>query len=172
MRIVTKEQTMKNYLSHSILVLLLPMSLLAWGQAAAVNHAYEFHADASMEHVTRGPVAKAYGYMYALTDKQGHGAVSVMFSNGNRQQSAQFNARVKFIDAEGIVIKEEYFTRRIAAADSDGAVERKLIRDIRLSGFDSIEVEFYLTDVLQSSASAASATAGFEPSTGHSVAAF
>ena len=163
---------MKNYLYHSILALLLPMSILAWGQAGASNQAFEFHADASMEHATRGPVENAYGYMYALTDKKGHGAISVMFSNGNRQQAAQFNARVKFIDAGGIVIKEEYFTRRIAAAGSDGAVERRLVRDIRLSGFDSIEVDFYLTDVLQPSVSVSAATVGLEPFSGHSLAAF
>ncbi len=163
---------MKNFLSHSILVLLLPMLLLAWGQAAAVNHAYEFHADASMQHATRGPVENAYGYMYALTDKNGHGAISVMFSNGNQRQAAQFNARVKFVDAKGSVIKEEHFTRRIAAAGSDGAVERKLVRVIRLSGFESIEVDFYLTDVAQAEVSASAATVGLQPSSGHSTVAF
>ncbi|MCP4470192.1 MAG: hypothetical protein GY815_05815 [Gammaproteobacteria bacterium] len=163
---------MKNFLSHSILVLLLPMLILAWGQAAAANHAYEFHADDGMRHATRGAVENAYGYMYALTDKKGHGAISVMFSNGNRLQAAQFNARVKFVDARGSVIKEEHFTQRIAAAGRDGAVERKLVRAISLSGFDSIEVDFYLTDALQSSVSAAAATAGLQPSSGHSIVAF
>ena len=163
---------MKNYLSHSILVLLLPMLILAWGQAAAVNNAYEFHADASMEHATRGPVENAYGYMYALTDKQGHGAVSVMFSNGNRQQAAQINARGKFVNARGSVIKEEHFSRRIAAAGSDGAVERKLVRVITLSGFESIEVEFYLTDVLQPEISASATSLGLQPLPGHSTVTF
>ena len=68
---------MKNFLYHSILALLLPLSILAWGQAAAGSQAFEFHADARMEHATRGPVENAYGYMYALTDKKGHGAVKV-----------------------------------------------------------------------------------------------
>ncbi len=163
---------MKNYLSQSILVLLLPMSMLAWGQAAAVNHAYEFHADARMEHATRGHLENAYGYMYAVTDKKGHGAISVMFSNGSRRRAAQFNARVKFVDANGTMIKEEYFTRRIAAAGRDGAVERKLVRAISLSGFESIEVDFYLTDVSQPAVSASAATVGLQSASGHSFAAF
>jgi len=163
---------MKNYLYHSILALLLPISLLAWGQAGASNPAFEFHADARMEHATKGPVESAYGYMYALTDKKGHGAVNVMFSNGNRRQVAQFNARVMFVDAYGRVLEDEYFTCPIAAAGYEGAVECKLTRAISLSGFDSIEVEFYLTDVMQSEVSASAAMAGLQPLSVHSTPAF
>ena len=152
---------MKNLLSHAMLALL-PLLLLTWGQAAAVNHAYEFQADARMQHATLGPVEKAYGYMYALTDKKGHGAISVMFSNGNRHQAGQFNARVSFVGADGSVIREEHFTRRMDVAGSDGPVEGKIVRVIRLSGFESIEVDFYLTDPMQSadSASASAASPG------------
>jgi len=163
---------MKNFLYHSILALLLPLSILAWGQAAAGSQAFEFHADARMEHATRGPVENAYGYMYALTDKKGHGAVNVMFSNGNRSQIAQFNALVKFVDAQGRVLEDEYFTCPIAAAGRGEAVECKLTRAIRLSGFDSIEVEFYLTDVMQPEASASAVTALLQPLSVNSIAVF
>ncbi|MCP4333872.1 MAG: hypothetical protein GY785_14540 [Gammaproteobacteria bacterium] len=163
---------MKNYLYHSVLALLLPMLILAWGQAAARNQAFEFHADARMEHATLGPVENAYGYMYALTDKKGHGAVNVMFSNGNRRQVAQFNARVMFVDAYGRVLEDEYFTCPIAAAGHEGAVECKLTRAISLSGFDSIEVEFYLTDVMQAEVSASEVSARLQPLSVHSITVF
>jgi len=163
---------MKNFLYHSVLALLLPMSILAWGQAGASNQAFEFHADARMEHATLGPVENAYGYMYALTDKKGHGAVNVMFSNGNRRQVAQFNARVKFVDAHGSVIEDEYFTCPIAAAGRGGAVECKLTRAISLSGFDSIEVEFYLTDVMRPEVSASAASIRLQPLSAHSITVF
>lgn len=163
---------MKNNLYLSVLALLLPMLILAWGQAGASNQAFEFHADARMEHATLGPVENAYGYMYALTDKKGHGAVNVMFSNGNRRQVAQFNARVMFVDAYGRVLEDEYFTCPIAAADHEGAVECKLTRAISLSGFDSIEVEFYLTDVMQPEVSASAVSARLQPLSVHSISVF
>jgi len=127
-------------------ICLLPLSLLATRQALAVAHPYDFHADARMLHRNLGPVEKAYGYMNVVTDTNGNGIINVMFSNGSQLNWARFNARVKFLDAAGAIIKEEYFDRRIAAAESEGAIERKLSKPLSVSNFDSIQVDFYLTD--------------------------
>jgi surface antigen len=127
-------------------ICLLPLSLLASKQALAVAHPYDFHADARMVHQNLGPVDKAYGYMNVVTDTNGNGIINVMFSNGSRLNWARFNARVKFLDVAGEVIKEEYFEHRIAAAGNDGAIERKVTKPLAVSNFDSIQVDFYLTD--------------------------
>ena len=139
---------MKNYLSR-ISLALLPILLLSWGHAGA-GEVSEFHADARMRHAQQGDFDNAYGYMYALTDGKGRAAVNVMFSNGDRQRSAQFNARVRFVDTAGKVIEEQHFSRRIEAAGEEGAAERRLVRVFELDGFDAIEVDFYLTDPVRS----------------------
>jgi surface antigen len=127
-------------------ICLLPLSLLASKQALAATHPYDFHADARMVHQNLGPVEKAYGYMNVVTDTNGNGIINVMFSNGSQLNGARFNARVKFLDAAGAVIKEEYFDHRIAAAGKEGAIERKVTKPLAVSSFDSIQVDFYLTD--------------------------
>ena len=127
-------------------ICLVPLFLLGSRQAFAVTHPYDFHADASMAHQNLGPVAKAYGYMNVITDTSGHGIINVMFSNGSQLNWARFNARVKFLDAAGAIIKEEVFDHRIAAAGNEGAVERKVSKPLTVSNFESIQVDFYLTD--------------------------
>lgn len=127
-------------------ICLLPLSLLASRQALAVAHPYDYHADARMIHQNLGPVEKAYGYMNVVTDTNGNGIINVMFSNGSQLNWARFNARVKFLDAAGSVIKEETFDQRIAAAGNEGAIERKVTKSLAVSNFDSIQVEFFLTD--------------------------
>jgi hypothetical protein len=127
-------------------ICLLPLSLLASKQALAAAHPYDFHADARMVHQNLGPVEKAYGYMNVATDTNGNGIINVMFSNGSQLNWARFNARVKFLDAAGAVIQEEYFEYRIAAAGNEGAIERKLTKPLAVPNFDSIQVDFYLTD--------------------------
>jgi len=127
-------------------ICLLPLSLLASGQALAVAHPYAFHADARMVHQNLGPVEKAYGYMNVVTDTKGNGVINVMFSNGSQLNRARFNAHVKFLDSSGTVIKEEYFDHRIAAAGNDDANEHKVSKPLPVSNFDSIQVDFYLTD--------------------------
>ena len=135
---------MKNYLPRISLVLL-PVMLLAWGHVGAAEVS-EFHADARMRHAQHGDFDNAYGYLYALVDGKGRAAVNVMFSNGDRSRSAQFNARVRFVDSDGKVVEEQHFSGRLTAASEEGAAERRLLRVIELQGFDSIEVDFYLTD--------------------------
>jgi hypothetical protein len=127
-------------------ICLVPLSLLGSRQAFAATHPYDFHADARMVHQDLGPVEKAYGYMNVVTDTDGSGIINVMFSNGSQLDWARFNARVKFLDATGVVIKEENFDHRIAAAGNEGANERKVSKALNLSDFDSIQVDFYLTD--------------------------
>jgi hypothetical protein len=127
-------------------ICLVPLILLGSRQALAVAHPYDFHADARMVHQNLGPVDKAYGYMNVVTDTDGNGIINVMFSNGSRLNWVRFNARVKFLNAAGVVIKEENFDHRIGAAGDEGAVERKVSKPLAVSDFASIQVDFYLTD--------------------------
>jgi len=128
-------------------ICLVPLSLLGTRQALAVSHPYDFHADAKMVHQNIGPVEKAYGYMNVVTDTRGNGIINVMFSNGSPLNWARFNARVKFLNAAGVVVKEEYFDYRIAAAGNEGAIERIVTKPLTVSDFDTIQVDFYLSDL-------------------------
>ena len=128
-------------------LLLLPLLLLTCGQAVAVNNNYEYHADARMQHATQGSVKNAYGYVYVVTDKKGHGVIRVMFSNGTPLDHARFNASVKFLDADGALIREEHFERRIEAAGFQSAAERRLTRLVDLAEFAFVRVEFFLSDI-------------------------
>ena len=128
-------------------ICLVPLCLLGSRQAFAVSHPYDFHADAKMAHQNIGPVEKAYGYMNVVTDTSGKGIINVMFSNGSELNWARFNARVKFLNAAGVVVKEEHFDHRIAAAGYEGAIERKISKSLTVSDFDSIQVDFYLSDL-------------------------
>ena len=128
-------------------VLLLPMLLLTCAQVIAGNPNYEYHADARMQHALSGPLKDAYGYVYVVTDKKGHGVIRVMFSNGTTLDDARFNARVKFLDANGELIREENFERRIEAAGLHGAAERSLSKLVDLSEFATLRVDFFLSDI-------------------------
>jgi hypothetical protein len=127
-------------------ILLLPLLLLTCGQALAGNPNFEYHADARMQHARTGAINDAYGYVYVVTDKKGHGVIRVMFSNGTSLDHAQFNARVKFLDADGSLIREEHFERRIEAAGFHGAAERSLTKLVDLTEFASVQVDFFLSD--------------------------
>ena len=137
---------MKKYLRKIASTSLFSLILLSSSQAFAVNHPYDFHADARMVHPNLGPVNNAYGYMNVITDSTGRGMINVMFSNGSPLTRARFNARVKFLDAKGIIIREELFDHRIGAATDGEAIERKVSKPLAVSNFESIEVDFYLTD--------------------------
>jgi len=127
-------------------MLLLSLLLLTSGQAAAGSANYEYHLNAAMQHAGTGSIKDAYGYVYVVTDKKGHGVIRVMFSNGTSLDYARFNARVKFLDADGALIREEFFERRIEAAGSDGAAERSLSELVDLSEFAAVEVDFFLSE--------------------------
>ena len=128
-------------------ILLLPLLLLASGQAAAASQNYEFHADARMRHATGNDVDNAYGYVHVVTDKKGHGVIRVMFSNGTSLHEARFNARIRFLDADGKLIRTEKFDYRVEAAGLQGAAERRLTKLVDLTEFADIEVDFFVSDI-------------------------
>ena len=138
-------------------ILAVILSLLGSQPVLAVGHPYEFTADARMKYNGEAPIEKAYGYMTVYTDQDGSGTIDVMFSNGNRAHSARFNAHVKFLDASGAVIREEYFDHWLAAAELDEAIEGKVTKHLPLSDFESIQVEFFLSDISGPAAAAVSA---------------
>ncbi len=123
------------------------LSLFAPHPASAAGHPYEFSADARMAHQGLNAVQRAYGFMTVVTDENGDGIINVMFSNGSRSTSARFNARVKFLDDSGAVIREEYFDHWLAAAEFDEAIEGKVTKTMTLADFESIQVDFYLSNV-------------------------
>jgi len=125
--------------------------------ATAVGHPYEYAVDARMVHHGKDTVTKTYGYMTLVTDKDGNGTIDVMFSNGNSRHSARFNARVKFLDATGAVIREEYFNHWLAAAEFNEAIEGKVTKPLPLSDFESVQVDFFLSDISGSNAAVPSA---------------
>lgn len=147
LRTDTKEKNMNKPASKIYAALLLPLLLLTCAEAVAGNPNYEYHVDARMQHALTGPLKDAYGYVYVVTDKKGHGVIRVMFSNGTALDHASFNARVKFLDANGELIREEHFARRIEAAGLHGAAERSLSKLVDLSEFAAVRVDFYLSDI-------------------------
>ena len=146
---------MKIQTSKLVAAALLPLSLLISIPPAAASHPFEFHADARMQHEQLGPIEQAYGYMYVITDDKGNGTISVMFSNGSGLDLAQFNARVKFLDTAGAIVKEEYFDCWMDAEGLQEAIECKVTKPLSLSNFDSVEVDFYLSEIDELNATAA-----------------
>jgi len=142
-------------LPNRITALLLPLTLLSAVVAQAASHPFEFHADARMQHAQYGPIEQAYGYVYVVTDDAGNGSINVMFSNGSGLDLAQFNARVKFLDAAGAIIEEEYFDCWMDAEGLREAIECKVTKPLSLPDFDTVEVDFYLSEIDELSASAA-----------------
>ncbi len=138
---------MSNKVSKTVSPLLVCVFSFMFSQAYAVAHPYEFHANAKMQLQSYGPVDDAYGYMYVETDIEGNGTITVMFSNASEVDLARFNAHVKFLDVAGEVIGEEYFDCWIDREGMREAIECKLSRPLAHSGFDSIQVDFYLSDL-------------------------
>ena len=131
---------------------LFALSLLSSLPADAASHPFEFHADARMQHDRYGPIDQAYGYMNVVTDDNGKGTINVMFFNGSGLDLAQFNARVQFLDTAGSVIEEQHFDCWLDAAGLREAIECKVTKPLTRSDFDSIQVEFYLSEVDEFSA--------------------
>ena len=135
----------KNYPAE----ILVPFFLLVSQQVGAVAHPYEFHADAKMKIAQQGPVDRAYGYINVITDPNGDGEINVMFSNASRVNEAEFNAQVKFLNQSGAVIKEESFNCWIDSTGFDEPIECKISKPVTLTDFESIKVDFFLTDIKQ-----------------------
>lgn len=123
--------------------------------AGAASKTFEFHADSRMQHARHGPVEQAYGYMNVITDASGNGSINVMFFNGSGLDLPQFNADVRFLGAGGKLIGEEHFDCWLDAEGLDEAIECKVTRPLSRSDFESIEVDFYLSDVDEVSAALA-----------------
>lgn len=140
--------------SSLVAAILLPLALLGSQTAAAAPHPFEFHADARMQHELYGPIEQAYGYMNIVTDDKGKGTINVMFSNGSGLDLAQFNARVKFLNTAGAIIKEEYFDCWMDAEGLQEAIECKVTKPLPLSNFDAVEVDFYLSEIDELNAAA------------------
>ena len=134
------------------------LALLASQPASAVSYPFEFSTDAKMTYGSGPAIDKAYGFMTVVTDQHGDGTINVMFSNGSRSTSARFNARVKFLDQSGDVIREEYFDHWMGAAEFDEAIEGKVTKTMTPAEFDSIEVDFYLSNITGSNAATATQT--------------
>ena len=148
---------MNRKIGNFTAILTVLFSLLASRPLLAAGHPYEFVADARMNNNGDAPIEKAYGFMTVSTDQTGGGTIDVMFSNGNSSYSARFNARVKFLDTDGTVIREEYFDHWLAAAEFGGAIEGKVTKHLPRSDFESIHVDFFLSDISGPDTAAASA---------------
>lgn len=123
--------------------------VLAGGSAAASAATYEYHADAPMRHASGVSVEQAYGYAYVVTDMKGHGVIRVMFSNGSPLHRARFNARIRFLAADGSIVLQEKLDRRVEAANALGPAERRVSKLGELNEFASVEVDFFLSDVAE-----------------------
>ena len=111
---------------------------------------FGFRANAKMMHQHHVSVDKAYGLINVVIDDEGRGRMEVMFSNGSYIDWVKFNAEVRFIDAAGIVVEEQYVYRWLESADVDGASERKVSKTLSLNSVKSVEVDFYLSDIIDS----------------------
>ena len=137
---------MNKFAMHFTAAWFAPMLMIASSQVHAVAHPFEFHADARMAHQEQGPVDKAYGYMNVITDKHGNGSINVMFSNASHVNEAGFNASVKFIGTAGAVVREESFNCWMDSTGIEGAIECKISKPLMTSTFESIQVDFYLSE--------------------------
>lgn len=138
---------MKNTLAKTLPPLMITACSFVFNQAYALAHPWDFQADARMQLQNHGPVEDAYGLVYLETDGNGDGMITVMFSNASEVDLARFNARLKFLDARGALLGEEHFDCLIDSAGFREAIECKLSRPLAHNGFDSIQVDFYLSDV-------------------------
>lgn len=111
---------------------------------------FGFQANAKMMHKQNVPVDKAYGLINVVIDGDGRGKMEVMFSNGSHLDWVKFNAEVRFIDEAGSVVEEQHVYRWLESADSNGAAERKVSKTLSLNSVKSVEVNFYLSDIIDS----------------------
>lgn len=135
---------MNNHRLTFLVIVLICLSGTSPGWA--VEHPVDIHQYAKMSYAGFGPVEQTYGYLNIVSNENGKGMINVMFSNGRQTDWVKFNARVKFLDASGKVIEEANLHRWVGSAGVEGAAERKVTKPLKVSKFDSVEVEFYLTE--------------------------
>ncbi len=119
--------------------------LISSSPLQAASHPYEFHADSKMQDRGGELIEKAYGYMNLVTDPIGGGVINVMFSNASQFNKARFNAQVKFLNTAGATIREEQFSCLMKSARAKEAFECKVSKPLKLSTFESIKVDFFLS---------------------------
>ncbi len=88
----------------------------------------------------------AWGYLRVISDASGNGLVDVMISNASPKLRALFNARVRFLDDSGRVLRDALFNCRLGTASSDSASECKVSKPLKRTAFGSIQVDFFLSD--------------------------
>ncbi len=142
---------MDKILLKLTLVLFFLLAAVGLNRVYAASTPHEYHADARMSYRGHGPVASTHGYLRVISDSTGIGLVDVMFSNGNPTLRALFNARVRFLSAAGRVLREAHFNCRLGGAGEDGASECKVTQPLSRTAFDSIQVDFYLSDMPRAS---------------------
>ncbi len=125
-------------------VLLVLLSLMFLGTAQAASWPYSYQADALLQQANGEPADDARAYLEIRSYRPGEGRITLVFANGSRSAAARFNARIRFFDEDGDLLREEHFESRLGAADTDGAFERRLTRTLRVDEFASIDTEFYL----------------------------
>ena len=126
--------------------LLLALSLLFLGTAQAASWPYRYQADALLEQPNGQPASDARAYLDIRSYRPGEGRITLVFANGSRSSAAGFNARIRFLDADGELLREEHFESRLGKADTEGAFERMLSRALRVDAFARVEVEFFLDE--------------------------
>lgn len=124
--------------------LLVALSLLLLGTAQAASWPYRYQTDAQLEQPNGQPANDARAFLEIHSFRPGEGRITLVFANGSRSSAARFNARVRFYDEDGELLREEHFESRLGAADADGAFERRLSRALRVEEFARVDTEFYL----------------------------
>ena len=124
--------------------LLVAFSLLFLSSAQASSYPYRYHADAQLQQANGEAAEDARAFLEIRSYRPGEGRITLVFANASRHGDARFNARIRFLDKDGEVLREEHFESRLGAADADGAFERQLSRALRVEGFERIDAEFYL----------------------------
>ena len=137
---------MKN-ISKKISGLLMLIALTGLSLVSLASSAEEFHYSASMKYDDNGPVANTHGNLRVISDWSGYGLIDVMFSNDNPAIHALFNAQVRLLDASGHVVNQTHFNCWVGDPNDDAASECKVSKPLRPVLFDSVEVDFYLSDV-------------------------
>ena len=127
------------------LLILLP--LIGLGPAYAAPPLEEHHVDARMQYLDRGAIASTYGYLRVFKDQSGNALIETMFANGNPAIDALFNAGIRLLDASGRVLHRVELKCPLSAGDVDEATECKVSKSLRHIAFDTVEVDFYLSDM-------------------------
>ena len=138
---------MNKILLKLTLGLFVLLAVIGMNRVYAASTPYEYHADAKMNYRDHGPVEATWGYLRVISDSSGNGLVDVMFSNGSPRLHALFNARVRFLDESGRVLRDALFNCRLGSASSSSASECKVSKPLQRTAFDSIRVDFYLSDL-------------------------